>query len=285
MPLKIYNAKSSSCLVNNDIKNQKSLFEITDCSGNKFMYVNKFTNVTRRVIESYLNEAKISPYFYINTSVIDNSEFIAWTINKLAKYNMPMYIETDRSLSEGILDSLSKNPFNIIQCNLSQISSAKEDYDTEEEYMRIQGLRVLPYKAKIHGLYVILNIDPIVPQVTQLKNILTLLNAEKNVCNHIILNFIKIPKIKGAKDSFVSYFDSVHNVTIDSDYFELKNNVWECAKWYKDLVIEDLRYLSKDIDISICGECKKCRGIKLNEAIRCENGGYKLNVPKYNKKR
>lgn len=277
MQRKLSNQRCSLCYINKNIPADKKIFEVIDCCGNKFIYINKFTNVTKRIIERYLNEAEETPYFYVNVSLINNLEFVYWTAKKLNEKHVPMYLETDRDLPEEILDLLGNNPFNVIQCNLSQISNQKEDYISEDEYKRIQALRTLPYKAKVNGLYVILAIDPIIPQITQLKNILITLTAEKNSYNHIIINFVKVPKPKNFKErDYVRYKDKEGNIiNLDSDYFELKKNVWECAQWYKDSILENIRHLVKDEEIYICGETRDCRGIDLRVSIKTDSGGFK----------
>jgi hypothetical protein len=278
-PSKIYNIRSSSCPVNENLEGKDRLFNITDCTGNKFIYVNKFTNVSKRIIEKYLKESVKTPYFYINVNTLNNLKFVSWIVNKLSSYNAPMYIETDRDLSADILKDLSTNPFNIMQCNLSQISNVQSDYINSTEYKRIQALRKLLYKAKMHGLYVILCIDPIIPQVTQLKDILTTLVAEKKAYNHVIINFIKLARILNAKD-YVTFNNSQLKIPerLDSDYFVLNSstNMWECAKWYKDAILEDISYIVKNDNISICGNCSHCRGIKLKEATKTSKGVFSL---------
>jgi hypothetical protein len=278
-PSKIYNIRSSLCIVNENLEEKPRLFEVTDCVGNKFIYVNKFTNVSKRIIEKYLKEAIKTPYFYINVNTINNLKFVSWIVSKLSSYNVPAYIETDRDLSDDILKDLSINPFNVIQCNLSQVSNIESDYLNANEYKRIQALRRLPYKAKMHGLYVILCIDPIVPQVTQLKDILTTLVSEKRAYNHIIINFIKIPRILNAID-YVTFTNSdlKTSIKLDSDYFglNLNTNTWECAKWYEDAILENIKYLVKSDNISVCSNCKNCRGIKLKESTKTSEGMFKF---------
>lgn len=263
IPNKINNTHISSCCINKVALGRKSLFKVQDCMRNNFIYVNKLSNVSKRAIESYLNKSKESPYFYINVAYINNLEYITWITEKVTTKNIPIYIETDRDLNEKILDSLGKNSFNIIQCNISQISNNKNDYRSKNEYKHIKEIRTLPYRAKIHGLYTILCIDPIIPELTQLKHILTMLTAEKNVYNHVILNFVKIKKILNAKDCVTYNLYSKNPIRLDADYFELKGDTWECADWYKQAITENIKYFVKDTKLSICGDCNNCRGIKL----------------------
>lgn len=259
--------KCTSCCVFSNLDLGKSSYLITsDCCNNKFIYFNKLSHSSKRAIKHYLNSNNEVPYAYINVNLINNLDYILWIITEFSGRNLPVYIETSVDLPNSILSELSKNPFNVIQCNLNQVSDYKYEYASEESYKTIEKLRELPYKAKINGIYTIISINPIIPTITKIKNILTILESEKYNYNHLILKFISIPK----KLNTLEYVQ-VDNIKIDSDYFILRNNIWECADWYKEVVKKIIKYFIKDVTFCICDEKSNCRGIDIKVSSKDED--------------
>lgn len=257
---------TSYCNFSNLDLGKSSYLIVSDCCNNKFIYFNKLSHSSKRAIKHYLDSSNEVPYAYINVNLINNLNYILWIITEFTKRNLPVYIETSVDLSNPILDELSKNPFNIIQCNLNQVSNYKFDYESEESYKAIENLRELPYKAKINGIYTVISINPIIPTLTKMKNILTLLESEKYNYNHLILKFITIPK----KLNTLEYVQ-FNNIKIDSDYFVLEGNIWKCADWYKDIVKKNIKYFTKGITCYICDEKNNCRGIDIKVSNRDED--------------
>lgn len=253
-------SKIKSCCKFSNLSLGKSSFLCTkDCGNNLFMYFNKLTNSSKRAVLHYLDSNDEVPYAYLNTRIINNFDYVSWIVNEFTTRNLPVYLETDTDIPDDILNNLAKNSFNIVQCNINRISNSKEDYSSLETYNDIEQIRKLPYKLKISGVYTILSVNPIVPTITKLKDILILLTCEKYNFNHIIFKFISIPKTYNTLD-YVTY----NNIRIDSDYFELINNTWECAKWYKDIFIKNIKYIKKNLSYTICEEHGNCRKISIN---------------------
>ena len=258
--------RSNPCRFSN-IDLGKSSYLIThDCSNNEFIYFNKLCNSSKRAIKHYLDTATEVPYAYINVNLIKNFEYILWIVKEFVKRNIPVYIETSIDLPDFILDELSKNTFNVIQCNITELSNSENDYESAEAYRSISRLRELPYKSKINGIYTVISISPIIPSITKLESILTVLAAEKYNYNHLIFQFISIPK-KLNTTEYVKF----NNIKIDSSYFELDGNVWNCAKWYKDLIKENIKYFVQDAEYCICDEKSNCRGIPIVNSYRDED--------------
>jgi hypothetical protein len=236
------------------------------CTKDKYMVLNPLTTRSKKDIISLLSSYNTLPYFYLNIDRILDINYIFWTLQQLSSRNLPVYITTSISLPDSILEELSKNPYNVVQFNIGEVSDDSSDYEDTELFLKHKNLKKCMYRSKTYGLYVVLRIEPVIPGITRVSRLISLIASVKNSCNHITVSFVRIWRSDDEGATYLKYRGEI----LDKKHFELNNDIWDCSEEYKDKVMSQLKLFSQGNSLSACrdSQCKYCRGMRLKSSTR-----------------
>jgi hypothetical protein len=212
------------------VRTRDAVVEMEGCTKDKYMVLNPLTTRSKKDIISLLSSYNTLPYFYLNIDRILDINYIFWTLQQLSSRNLPVYITTSISLPDSILEELSKNPYNVVQFNIGEVSDDSSDYEDTELFLKHKNLKKCMYRSKTYGLYVVLRIEPVIPGITRVSRLISLIASVKNSCNHITVSFVRIWRSDDEGATYLKYRGEI----LDKKHFELNNDIWDCSEEYKD---------------------------------------------------
>lgn len=217
-------------------ENCKLCCEFTDCSGKR--YVSQDSSET-----SEFYRVIYVPKYY------DDWESLEAQIWELSDKKVYLRLIIDRDIPKEILWAASYSEKNIFQININMI-----DFDNNIEW--VQNLVALSGNC---GLYMVLFLYPIVPDLVKTYHVIDILDMFRNVVHfHTTLKFSEISNINEV-DGYLNFNGS----PVSTSYLIKTENGWKCNPEYLKsfLDIVNLYAIPRKISVSICGEAEDCTGL------------------------
>lgn len=155
----------------------------------------------------------------------------------------------DKNVPKEVLWAASYSEKNIFQINVNMI-----DFDTE-----VLWVQKLVSLAGNCGLYVVLFLYPIVPDLVKTYHVIDILDMFRNSVHfHVTLKFSEITDVKET-DGYLNFNGSPVSVK----HLTKTDCGWKCTSEYlrKFLEIVNLYAIPRKISVSICGETDDCTGL------------------------
>lgn len=203
-----------------------------DCDGNRFVDV--FSDEPSSVIRK----------LYIKDSLVDWDSVMA-QITTESNSGSPMRLITDRKIPQRVLWKFSYSDKNVIQINL----------DMTKFPSNISWVEQIMITANKCGIYVVLCMYPIVPQVIKTYQVLEIIDRFK-WCGHFTasIKFCEIPDTAIVSGGWLNF----NGVPVSIKYLVHSNSVWKCTEEFKDLYMKYIYRFSipRKIKVNVCKDSK-----------------------------
>lgn len=182
-----------------------------DCAGNTYCHV----STLRETDENSFRLIRI-----IEQQTDEQWEEMCKHITFVRAQGCNIRVVTDVPVPKDVIFQLAYSPFNVIQYNVNLLGS-------DEEFRAIRGSLTT---ADNCGLYVVLMVYPIIPEVTRTSDVLEFLNSMGCTCNTLCFKFIELPAERKPK----LHCFNINGHLLPDKYMELQDDKWVCNQYFKE---------------------------------------------------
>lgn len=222
-------------------KTCKLCTENCDCNGKIFV------RVPDSQVESGTDEYKI---IYLSSEVEHNWEEIEDMVWQLDDEKALLRLITDVEIPQKILWAASYNAKNILQINVDMLHYSKS----------ANWIRQLVFNADKCGVYCVLFVYPIIPDVVRTYDVLDLIH---DLRNHRYVHFdLKFGEFEGIDE--VEGYLNFNGKPVSSKYLTRNpQRLWQCTEEYLNLFLSKVQIYTgaRNISVAICGVTDDCTGL------------------------
>lgn len=206
-----------------------------DCSGNK--YDNDLNSDTEYMKVIHVDES------YEDWDCLESQ---IWSLQDKGVY---LRLIIDKEVPKEIIWATSYSEKNVIQINVNMIY-----FDNH-----IEWVQRLIYLSGNCGLYTVLFLYPIIPEIVKTYHVVEILDIFRNIVHfHVNLKFSEITNVNES-EGYLNF----NGIPISTKYLVKTNNGWTCSETYlnKFLDIVNIYAKPRKISVSICGTDNNCIGM------------------------
>lgn len=194
-------------------------------------------------IMSSLEELTFSPALSVKYEG-EGMDILEFLLEKLNTLNLPVILTTYSPLSNQVIDLLSINKDNMLQTIITDLNAGYN--------------RKMMYAARTSGIYNVVRVEPIIPEVTKVWELIDLLSSMRGNLDHLSLRFVEFYRSE-TNDRYLYLGDN----KIDSAHMEYTNGKYHCSAHFITTFLRCLDNYTKPLKIkyTVCGDCTNCKGV------------------------
>ena len=169
-----------------------------------------------------------------------------WELNDQQVY---LRLVIDRNVPDRILWATSYSERNVLQINVNMMY-------LDENFLWIQKLMAMAGNC---GLYSLLFLYPIVPELVKTYHVIEVLDCFRNAgYHHTTLKFCEFSNCEEI-DGYINF----NGIPVSTRYLERIETGWKCTSEYLTLFLNkvNLYAIPRKISVTICGRTDDCTGL------------------------
>lgn len=223
-------------------KTCKLCTENQDCNGKQFIHVPD--------LQEGSGNNDVYKIIYLSADVEHNWDEIESMIWQLDEQKALLRLITDVNIPQKILWAASYNANNVFQVNVDMLHYLKNS----------SWIRQLVFNADKCGMYCVLFVHPIIPDVVRTYDVLDLIHDMRN---HKYIHFdLKFGEFDGIDE--VDGYLNFNGKPVSSRYLTRNSQgFWQCTEEYLNLFLDKVQIYTgaRNISVAICGVTEDCTGL------------------------
>lgn len=226
-----------------ECKTCKLCTENCDCNGKPFVHIPDSQEGS--------GNSDVYKIIYLSSGVEHDWDEIEGMIWQLDEQKELLRLIIDVPIPQKVLWAASYNARNILQINVDMLHYGER---------AANWIRQLVFNADKCGVYSVLFIHPIIPDVVRTYQVLDIIHELRN---HKYVQFdLKFGEFEGIEE--VDGYLNFNGKPISSKYL-IKNSqgFWQCTEEYLDLFLNKVQIytVARNIPVVICGMTEDCTGL------------------------
>ena len=223
-------------------KTCKLCTENQDCNGKQFIHVPD--------LQEGSGNSDVYKIIYLSADVEHDWDEIESMIWQLDEQKALLRLITDVNIPQKILWAASYNANNVFQVNVDMLYYLKNS----------SWRRQLVFNADKCGMYCVLFVHPIIPDVVRTYDVLDLIHDMRN---HKYIHFdLKFGEFDGIDE--VDGYLNFNGKPVSSRYLTRNSQgFWQCTEEYLNLFLDKVQIYTgvRNISVAICGVTEDCTGL------------------------
>lgn len=213
-----------------------------DCNGKQFIHVPD--------LQEGSGNPDVHKIIYLSDEVEHDWDEIENMIWQLDEQKQLLRLITDVNIPQKVLWAASYNAQNILQINVDML-----------HYQKVASwVRKLVFNADKCGVYCVLFLHPIIPDVVKTYDVLDLIH---DVRNHKYIHFdLKFGEFEGIEE--IDGYLNFNGKPVSSKYLTKNSQgFWQCTEEYLNLFLKKIQIYTeaRNVSVAICGITEDCTGL------------------------